>query len=34
MSIKEVDIYIDSKNRNKFYKNILTKDIFYLEKNQ
>ena len=33
MSIKEVDIYIDSKNRNKFYKNILTKDIFYLEKN-
>jgi len=32
-SIKEIDIYIDSKNRNKFYKNILTKDIFYLEKN-
>lgn len=33
MSIKEVDIYIDSKNRNKFYKNILTEDIYYLDKN-
>lgn len=32
-SIKEVDIYIDSKNRNKFYKNILTQDIYYLDKN-
>lgn len=32
-SIKEVDIYIDSKNRNKFYKNILTEDIYYLDKN-
>lgn len=33
VKVKEVDIYIDSKNRNKFYKNILTEDIYYLDKN-
>lgn len=31
-TIKEADIYIDSRNRNRIYKNILSSEIYYLEK--
>ena len=31
-TIKEADIYIDSRNRNKIYKNILSSEIYYLTK--